>query len=161
MHTRPTALAVLLAAWLAAGGGKPALAATVEVSASIANFQYRLTELAPDDGIAPWIRFDWQPAPKAALYDDPFWSYLVAQHPDRDYQPVTLTHGADTVRGQVTPDAAMPDAALDDDSAFIDMERIASYTVSPNTGFVFTADAEVQARAGAGWQAPSPCWTAC
>ena len=141
---------MLLAALVALVSSNGARGALVEVSASIANFQYQLFDLDPNDGIAPSIRFDLLPSPKASLYRDPYWMSLAAQNQNRDYQPVTLSHGRDTVSGRVEPDGASLGVSLRDGSAYVDMEQIASYSLSPNTRFVFSADAAVNSSAAPG-----------
>lgn len=134
------AATIFIALATAAGA---AAAAPVEASASVTGFQYELVDLDPDDGVAPWIRFSWLESPKAALYHDPAWARLAVDNPNRDDAPVFLSNGRDTAAGQVTPEFLRLALTLWDGSALVDMERIASYSVSPNTRFVFTAQAQV------------------
>lgn len=135
-----TTATIFIALAAATGTG---VAAPVEVTASVTGFQYELVDLDQDDGVTPWIRFSWLDSPKAALYHDPAWSRLALDNPNRDGAPVSLSHGRDTAAGQVRPEFVRLALALWDGSALVDMERIASYSVSPNTRFVFTAQARV------------------
>lgn len=139
MRTR----SVVIASLVALAGVNNAGAAGVEVSASARDFRYQLIDLAPEDGVDPWIRFEWLASPKASLFHDPAWSSEYAQNMNRDFEPVFLQNGPDMIRGQVTPEFVELDLSIQNGSAHVYMEHIASYSVSPNTRFVFTAAAAV------------------
>lgn len=148
MFTPSRAAAALFLSSLAS----TASATVVNVDATITNFRYQLIDLTPDDGLSPWIRFDWMPSPKATLFYDPNWSREYAHNDNRDDQAVVLQHGADIVRGQVRPKLISLDLHIAEGSAQVFMERIASYSLSPNTGFVFSADATLSSSVAPGPQ---------
>ena len=150
MRTRSTTLAALLLSLVLSASAGKSSAALVEVSAAVSNFTYQLIDLTPDDGLTPWIRFDWMASPKASLFYDPDWSREFAQNPNRDYEPVLLERGPDIVRGQVTPELVTLDLRIAEGSAQAYMEHIASYSISPNTRFVFSADAALDSSVAPG-----------
>lgn len=144
MNLRRTACALLLS--------MPCLSATAQqpatASASLRDFQYTLVDLAPQDGIAPWIRIEepwyW---PTTTIFSERGWSgeVLADTQGGELGGPVRAAFGRNVASGRLSETAADSYIEIHDGSGLSYNSYHFSFVVSPNTRLVFSAYGMVEA----------------
>jgi len=150
--TRKSALAACLIALLAAAPASPALAQQA-AAVTLGQLGYRLVDLAPDDGIDPWIGLNsYATYAYAHIYDQEGNEIAGADigHAgsagfDNDYA---------SLHAIVADDAASVLLTLHSGWGYVSANRSVRFLLSPNTQVVFDVDADLWASP----EAPGRSW---
>jgi hypothetical protein len=138
---------ILTAAFLAGGIGAAAAAGAQQLAGvNVGQLRWELVDLAPDDGIAPWIGVNgYATQSYASVYDqdgNEIDGVRIAQ-----YGTTGFDNGYASLHANAQPDAASVLLALHSGYGYVSANRSFRFTLSPNTQVNFHADAAM-------WAAP-------
>lgn len=114
--------------------------------AAITSLGYRLIDLTPDDGLAPWIDLAGLWGSMSASIQRPSGGTL---HDFLDqHGQLSLSDGGNAVFGNSSSDGLLLSLNLVDRNTYIAGTSDYSFRLSPNTQVIFTADAQVASYSG-------------
>jgi hypothetical protein len=143
---------IALAALLAAAAASPALAQQ-QAHFGIGPLRWELVDLAPDDGIAPWIGVNAYGTQSYANVYDQEGNEIDGVRSDR-YGATGFDNGYASLHAETQADAASARLTLYSGYGFVSANRSFRFTLAPHTQVHFYADADLRATP----EAPGVSW---
>lgn len=151
MKLKPTLTACAIAL-LALAGAAPALAQQA-AGVTLGQLGYRLLDLAPDDGIDPWIGLNSQATHAYAHVYDQEGKEIAGTDIDR-FGSTGFDNPYASLHAQTGADAASVLLTLHSGWGYVSANRSLRFLLSPNTQVEFSVDADLWARP----EAPGVSW---
>jgi hypothetical protein len=118
-------------------------------SAFVGNLSYQLIDLAPDDGIDPYLTFTGSTTTfaHASLYSDTTFTNVIddSQSSGADFSTANVSNPNGTADSSASPDAVIANTSITGNSGWTLAQGISDFILSPNTRLIFTVTASVDA----------------
>jgi len=147
MNIQRTLIAAVLAATAATASAQHT------AGSSVGNLGYQLIDLAPDDGIAPWIGLDSHGAEAYASVYDQEGNEIDGKRID-GFGTTGFDNNYASLHATAQPDLASVLLTLHSGYGYADANRSFRFTLSPHTQVVFSVDADLWASP----EAPGASW---